>query len=397
MPGESMSKYKVNKTFQEINAKIKSGKAVVVTAEEMIGIVKDEGPEKAAKKVDVVTTGTFSPMCSSGAFINFGHSVPGIKASRVWLNDVPCYAGIAAVDLYIGATEPTENDPLNIIYPGEFLYGGGHVIQDLVAGKPVRLRAESYGTHCYPRKFYEKTVKLSDLPYARLVNPRNVYQNYNCAVNLTKKTVYTYMGTLKPNAGNANYCTAGQLSPLFNDPLYQTIGTGTRIFIGGAPGYVICEGTQHNPNASRTDRDIPRTPAGTLMVTGDMKQMNARFLRGVSLLGYGCSLAVGIGVPIPVLNEEIALRTGISDEEIVTQVVDYGEGYPKGKGKSLAEVTYAQLRSGHITLNGKKVKTAPLSSYVLAREIAETLKEWINKGSFLLGEPQELLPGPAEK
>ncbi len=392
-----MPNFQVNKTFQEINARIREGRAVVVTAEEMIGVVKKHGPVKAARKVDVVTTGTFSPMCSSGAFINFGHSVPGIRASRIWLNGVPCYGGIAAVDLYIGATEPVERDPLNIIYPGEFLYGGGHVIQDLVAGKSVKLRAESYGTHCYPKKFLEKTIKLSSLPYARLCNPRNAYQNYNCAVNLTKKTVYTYMGTLKPNAGNANYCTTGQLSPLFNDPLYETIGTGTRIFLGGATGFVICQGTQHNPDVERTKTGIPRKPAGTLMVTGDMKQMNPRFLSGVSLLGYGCSLAVGLGVPIPVLNEEIAMRTGVSDEDIVTQVVDYGAAYPKGRAESLLEVTYAQLRSGSIELAGKKVRTAPLSSYVRAREVAETLKKWISEGSFLLGEPQELLPGPPER
>ncbi len=390
-----MPNYQVNKTFQEINEKIRSGKAVVVTAEEMIGVVRKKGAVKAARSVDVVTTGTFSPMCSSGAFINFGHSVPGIRAARVWLNGVPCYGGIAAVDLYIGATEPVEGDPLNIIYPGEFLYGGGHVIQDLVSGKSVKLRAESYGTHCYPKKHLEKTIKLADLPYARLCNPRNAYQNYNCAVNLTKKTVYTYMGTLKPNAGNANYCTSGQLSPLFNDPLYETIGTGTRIFLGGATGYVVCEGTQHNPDVPRTELGIPRKPAGTIMVTGDMKQMIPRFLAGVSLLGYGCSLAVGIGVPIPVLNEEIARRTGVSDEEIVTQVVDYGEAYPSGKGESLAEVTYAQLRKGFIELDGRKVRTAPLSSYVRAREIANILKAWIQDGRFLLGEPQELLPGPS--
>lgn len=93
-----MKKYKVGKTIQEINQKIKSGDVVVVTAEEIIDIVKNEGPVEAAHQVDVVTTGTFAPMCSSGAFINFGHSVPTIKASRVWLNKVPAYAGVAAVD-----------------------------------------------------------------------------------------------------------------------------------------------------------------------------------------------------------------------------------------------------------------------------------------------------------
>ena len=225
-----MKKFQINKTYREINRKIKSGDVVVVTAEEMIDIVKEEGAVEAARHVDVVTTGTFSPMCSSGAFINFGHSVPGIKATKVWLNKVPAYGGIAAVDCYIGATEPCEDDPLNKVHPGEFRYGGGHVIEDLVAGKKIFLKATAYGTDCYPNRQIEKQISLQSVQSATLCNPRNAYQNYNCAVNLTNKTVYTYMGALKPKAGNANYCSAGQLSPLFNDPYFMTIGLGTRIF-----------------------------------------------------------------------------------------------------------------------------------------------------------------------
>ncbi len=387
-----MPNFQVNKTFQEINEKIRQGRAVVVTAEEMVGLVRKKGAVKAAKTVDVVTTGTFSPMCSSGVFLNIGHTKPGIKAAKVWLNGVPTYAGLAAVDCYLGATEPREDDPLNKIYPGEFLYGGGHVIHDLVAGKAVVLKAEAYGTHCYPKKFLEKRITLDDIPFAQLCNPRNAYQNYNCAINLTDKTVFTYMGTLKPRMANANYCTSGQLSPLFNDPYYKTMGIGTRIFLGGTSGYIMGAGTQHKPDVQRTQKGLPRTPAGTLMVMGNLKFMSPKWLVGVSLLGYGCSLAVGLGVPIPILNEEIAEYTGIGDDEIVTQVVDYGAAYPKGNASSLKEVTYAELKSGSITVDGKVVKTAPLSSYVRAREIAETLKEWINKGQFLLGEPQELLP-----
>ena len=390
MPG----RYQVNKTFQEINEKIKQGRAVVVTAEEMVGIVRKKGAVKAAKEVDVVTTGTFSPMCSSGVFINFGHPTPGIKASRLWLNGVPAYGGIAAVDAFIGATEPREDDPLNKIYPGEFLYGGGHVIHDLVAGKTIHLKALAYGTHCYPRKDLEKRITLKDLPYARLCNPRNAYQNYNCAVNVTDRTVFTYMGTLKPRLGNANYCTSGQLSPLFNDPYYKTIGVGTRIFLGGAVGYVVGPGTQHNPDVPRTDKGVPKAPAGTLMVTGDLKHMSPEWLVGVSFLGYGCSLAVGLGVPIPVLNEEVAEYTGIGDDEIITRVIDYGRDYPKGKSNVLREVTYAELKSGSIRIEGREVKTAPLSSYLKARKIAQITKRWIEGGQFLLGEPQEILPQP---
>jgi uncharacterized protein (DUF39 family) len=387
-----MARFQVNKTIQEINEKIKQGQAVVATAEEMIDIVRKKGEVKAAKQVDVVTTGTFSPMCSSGAFINFGPVSPPIKAAKVWLNDVPAYAGIAAVDIYIGATEPNEDDPLNKIHPGAFEYGGGHVISDLVAGKSVKLRAEAYGTDCYPRRQYEKKVSLKKLNYALLCNPRNAYQNYNCGINLSKKTIFTYMGVLKPNGANANYSTSGQLSPLFNDPLYRTVGLGTRIFLGGAQGYVAWPGTQHLPQVDRAPNNTPLRPAGTLMVIGDLKQMQPRWLLGVSILGYGCSLAVGLGIPIPILDEEMARYTAVADEELFAPLVDYSGDYPQGTGKTVGQVSYAELRSGSFRFNGREVQSVPLSSMVRAREIADILKRWIREGKSLLGEPQHFLP-----
>lgn len=387
-----MPDFKVSKTFAQINEKIKKGEAVVVTAEEMIEIRRDYGPVEAARKVDVVTTGTFGIMCSSGAFLNFGHTKPRIRASKVYLNGVEAYAGVAAVDCYIGATQPREDDPLNKVFPGRFRYGGGHVIEDLVAGREVHLEASSYGTDCYPKRQHEAVVTLKDFPDAVLLNPRNAYQNYNCAVNLSRKTIYTYMGILRPERMNANYSTSGQLSPLLNDPLYRTIGIGTRIFLGGGIGYVIGAGTQHSPSVRRADNGVVMGGAGTISVRGDLKGMTTGFLRGASVTGYGCSLNVGLGIPIPILNEEMAMFTSVSDDEILVPVVDYGLDYPEGRGAPLGYVTYAQLRSGEITLDGKGVTTAPLSSYSAAREIASILKEWIASGRFLLGEPQETLP-----
>jgi L-aspartate semialdehyde sulfurtransferase len=387
-----MKKHTVNKTYAQINAKIREGKAVVVTAEEIIDIVERHGDVEAARRVDVVTTGTFSPMCSSGVFLNFGHTSPRIRASKVWLNDVPAYGGIAAVDSYLGATEVAEGDPLNSVYPGEFNYGGGHVIEDLVAGNVIRLRLEGYGTDCYPSRKQEKNITINDLRNAILFNPRNAYQNYSCAVNVSDKTIYTYMGMLRPRMANANYATSSQLSPLLNDPYYKTIGIGTRIFLGGAQGFVAWHGTQHNPNAPRGKNGVPREGAGTIATIGNLKEMSAEWLVGASMLGYGVSLYVGIGIPIPLLNEEMARYTAIKDEDIYTQIYDYSMDVPKGTVKSLGEVNYKDLRSGEIILNGKKVVTAPLSSYFKAREIANILKEWIEQGSFILGEPQQNLP-----
>lgn len=383
------------KSYEEINAKIRSGDVVVVTAEEMVDVVAELGPEQAAEKIDVVTTGTFGPMCSSGAFLNIGHPTPRMKISKAWLNGVPAYCGLAAVDLYIGAAEPTVDDPLNREHPGEFNYGGGHVIHDLIAGKDVRLRAEAYGTDCYPRRELDTWINLRDLNEAYLCNPRNAYQNYNVAVNLyADRDIYTYMGVVKRNLGSANYCSAGQLSPLLNDPYYRTIGVGTRIFLGGAQGYVYWQGTQHDPGSPRNERGIPIGGAGTLATVGDLKQMDPRYIVGVSIYGYGVSLAVGLGTAIPVLDAEIAWQTGVSDADIIAPVIDYSRNYGLNEGAPLAHVSYAALKSGSIELEGKTVPTTPLSSYVRARAIAQQLKRWVQTGQFLITEPVQPLPGP---
>ena len=383
------------KTIEEINEKIQQGKVVVVTAEEIIDIVKQKGVKKAAQEVDVVTTGTFGPMCSSGAYLNIGHSKPRIKlgGGRTYLNDVPAYTGLAAADIYIGATAIPDDDPRNRIYPGEFNYGGGHVIEELVAGKDIRFVATGYGTDCYPRKRLETWINIKDLNETVLFNLRNAYQNYNVAVNLSDKTIYTYMGILKPNLGNANYCTAGQLSPLLNDPYYKTIGIGTKIFLGGGVGFIAWQGTQHNPNVLRSENGVPRRSAGTVAVIGDLKQMKPPWLIGTSMLGYGCTITVGIGIPIPILSEEILQYTTVSDDDIFAPIVDYSEAYPQLKSDILGEVSYAQLKSGKIIIQGKEVPTASLSSYPRAVEIATILKDWILSGKFWLTIPVAPLPG----
>lgn len=362
----------MNRTIEEINEKIKKAKAVVLTAEEMTKLVKKIGPAEAFKQVDVVTTATFGPMCSSGVFLNFGHSEPPIKMGKIWLNDVPAYAGIAAVDAYLGATEPSEKH--------HFYYGGAHVIEDLVRRKPVVLKAKGYGTDCYPRKSITTSLTIDDLSQAIMVNPRNAYQRYNAATNSGPKILYTYMGKLLPRMGNITFSGAGELSPLINDPDFETIGLGTRIFVAGAEGYIIGSGTQHSPENG----------LATLMVKANLKEMSPEFLRAAVFEGYGCTLYLGLGIPIPILNPDLAQKTGISDEEIITRLIDYS--LPIRNRPVLKTVSYAELKSGFVDINGKKIKTSPLSSLYQARRISIHLKEKISRGKFLLTAPVERLP-----
>jgi uncharacterized protein (DUF39 family)/CBS domain-containing protein len=360
------------RTIAEINQKIKSCDIQVLTAEEMKKLVESSGVEVAYKEVDVVTTGTFGAMCSSGAIINIGHSDPPIKIQRAWINDVEVSHPGAAVDLYIGATMMSETQP--------YEYGGGHVIEDLIAGKEVELRATSQGTDCYPRTKLDTTLTKDDLNQFYLLNFRNCYQRYVCATNSRDEIIYTYMGKLLPRFRNASYSGAGELNPLMNDPDYETIGVGTRIFLGGAQGYVIGEGTQHDPN----------NRFGTMMVRGDCKQMSPEFISGGAFTKYGTSLYVGIGIPIPILNEGLAKKTALRDEEIFTDIVDYG--VPRRERPNLGKVDYATLKSGEVTIKGRKIKVSSLSSLKKARKIADTLKSWIENGSFYLSAPAETLP-----
>jgi len=368
------------RSYEEINEKIKAGTAVVVTAEEVVDIVKEIGIKNATKKIDVVTTATFGPMCSSGAFLNFGHTSPAIRMEKVTLNNVPASGGLAAVDTYIGATEESNDQG--------YEYGGAHVICDLIAGKSVELKATGKGTDCYPRKSVERSLTLEDLNEAYIYNPRNCYQNYAAAANTSNRPLYTYMGTLLPNIGVVTYSTAGTLSPLLNDPYYRTIGIGTRIFIAGAQGYVAWRGTQFNSAAERDENGIPKGTGGTLALVGDMKEMSKEFIAPAVYEKYGTSLFVGVGIPIPILDEEMMKQVSIGNDKLETNVLDYSVS---DKAKPvLKRVSYEALQSGKIEINGRDVKTAPLASLYKARQIAGLLKEQIEKGEFYLSKPVEL-------
>ncbi len=367
------------KTYAEINQKLKQGKAVVLTAEEVTKMAQHASPAEIAEKVDVVTTATFGAMCSSGAIINFGHASPPIRMEKIRLNGVPSYEGLAAVDSYIGATACDSENPA---------YGGAHVIQDLLEGKDVVLEAWGKGTDCYPRKYIKTTININTINEFTLFNPRNAYQNYNVAVNTTQKMIHTYMGTLLAGMRNATYSTSGELSPLLNDPDLRTIGIGTRIFLGGAQGFVVWNGTQFHTTKPKNVFGVPVTNAATIAVIGNLKEMSPEYLQAVYYEKYGVSMFIGIGIPIPILDEEMARRVSISNGQIETSVLDYGtEGMPK-----LGQVTYKELQSGWIKVNGKKVRTAPVSSLSKARIIAVELKEWLQNGRFEITQPVQLFP-----
>lgn len=380
------------RTLAEINDKIRRRCAVVWTVEELKARVAEVGVTQTAKEVDVVTTGTFEPMESSGAIINLGHTDPPIKIRKCWLDGVPAYAGFGAVDLYLGATQAVEytgtGDVSDIEESRE--RGGGHVIEDLIADKPVQLRAIGQVTDCYPRASFETTITRKTINQFYLFNPRNLYQNFIVGVNGGDRPLFTYLGPLQPRLANAVYSNPGTISPLLNDPDLKLIGIGTQIFLGGGIGYIAWEGTQHFPLQKRLANRTPIGPAATLALIGDAKQMNPKWVRGCYFKNYGPSVMVGVGVPLPVLNEDVVNCCAVQDKDVVAPVVDFS--IPRRVRPTFGLVSYAQLKTGRLTIEGKSVRVAPLASIFLSRQVAVELKQWIERGEFTLTEPVASIP-----
>ncbi|OZH53383.1 hypothetical protein AFK68_18005 [Hydrocoleum sp. CS-953] len=372
------------RTIAEINHKISNKKAVVCTITELKARITETSITQVAKEVDVITTGTFEPMESSGAIINLGHTDPPIKIRSCWLDGVPAYSGFGAVDLYLGATQIAEDAEESKER------GGGHIIEDLIAGKPVHLRAIGQVTDCYPRATFETTITRETINQFYLFNPRNSYQNFIVGVNGGDRPLFTYLGPLLPNLGNAVYSNPGAISPLFNDPDLEVIGIGTRIFLGGGIGYITWEGTQHFPLQKRLSNRTPIGPAATLALIGDAKQMQSEWVRGCYFKNYGPSIMLGVGIPLPVLNEKVVANCAIQDQDIVAPVVDFS--IPRRVRPTFGLVSYAQLKSGRIKIEGKVVRSAPLASIFLSHQIALELKEWIEAGEFTLTESVAQLP-----
>ncbi len=369
-----------------INEKIQAGRAVVLTVEEVKARVQEQGVAAVAAAVDVVTTGTFEPMESSGAILNLGQTDPPIKIRQCWLDGVPAYAGFGAVDLYLGASQMAESEEEGV----SRLRGGGHVIEDLVAGRSVALRAIGQVTDCYPRSSFETTITRDRINQFYLFNPRNLYQNFIVGVNGGERPLYTYLGVLQPRLANAVFSNPGSVSPLLNDPKLEAIGIGSRIWIGGAQGYVTWEGTQHFPLQKRLPNETPVGPAATLALIGDAKQMKPRWVRGCYFKGYGASMMLGVGVPIAVVSEETIAYCSVLDKDLVAPIVDFS--IPRRVRPTFGLVSYAQLKSGRVNIDGKSVRVAPLASLYLSRQVAMELQAEIRSGSFLLSEPVARLP-----
>ena len=273
----------MERTLDEINDRIASGNAVVLTAREVESLIADDW-DKEVKEVDVVTTGTMGLMSGTYALLSFPIARAGahrrfVKAS---INGVPINIGpcpnenLGLVDCIVFGTSRSLENPR---------YGGGHLFRDLVEGKEVHIEALSDRD-----EEVEAVISIDDMPTARLMSSRNLFRNYRAFVNPSNKEVRSIFHCLPfpPNYGGLNFSGCGHLNPIQNDPDLCCIGIGTRLLFNGGEGFVTGSGTRSSPESPN------------LMTVAELKGMDPALMGGFQTAeGPECIASYAVPNPHP--------------------------------------------------------------------------------------------------
>jgi putative methanogenesis marker 16 metalloprotein len=298
--------------FSEILEHVDHGEAIVMTAQEVCDLVIS-GESEELEDVDVVTTATRAIMSGTYAVLSFPVAPPHtfLKARSVWMNGIPAQVGpcpnenLGVLDLVVFGTAHSRDSPE---------YGGGHLFRDLVEGRPVQVEVETDTGRCF-----ETEVDLDHMPYARLNGSRHAFKNYSAFVNPSDTPVFTIFHArgFEPRCGGATFSGCGQINPVKNDPLLESIGIGTRVLLNGAEGFVTGTGTRsssHRPNLSGF---------------GDMHLMNPEYMGGFRT-SAGPECICSWAVPIPVTTSKILKEIARLDRDISLPIMDVISRMPLG-------------------------------------------------------------------
>ncbi len=362
------------KNINEINEKIKAGKAQVLTAQEAKSLIKEKGIDYFTKNADIVTFASFEMHTNALLYLSFGQTDPLIYFSEAYINNIPAYP-CGPTDLALSCIMSSNETPE---------YGGAHVLEELIKGKDIHMKATGRNLEFFTNKEFETWFNLKTVNNGKLFLNQAFIQNNIVATNSGDKDINTPMGTLIGKLENSTYNSSSYLNPLINDPFAETIGIGTKIWVAGAEGLIAGHGSYHNPLQKRNEHGIPVGQGITLSAVADIHAMNPKWIRGGYIKSFGPVLYVGVGIPIPVLSEETAKHISVTDNDINSTIVDYS--IPRRTKPTFGQCTYRELRTSTVIINKKPTLSAPLSSMALALEICNELKSSILKKEFLLSE-----------
>ncbi|MCD4800184.1 MAG: methanogenesis marker 16 metalloprotein [Methanococcoides sp.] len=277
----------MEQSIEQINRKIEKGDAVVLTAQQVCDLV-DSGEDIRAEDVDVVTAATRAIMSGTYAILSFpvesSHSF--LRAKEVYMNGVPAHVGpcpnerLGILDLMLFGTDHSVDDSR---------YGAGHLFRDLAEGLSVEVKVVTDKGESFKTK-----VTLDDMPYAMLYGTRHAFKNYSAFVNTSDEPAASIFHAMEfgPRLTEATISGCGQINPVKNDPLLESIGIGTRMLMNGSEGFIMGSGT-------RSSAEKPN-----LTAFADMHGMKPEYMGGF-FTSAGPECIVSWAVPVPVTSDSV--------------------------------------------------------------------------------------------
>ncbi|MEB3200980.1 MAG: homocysteine biosynthesis protein [Synechococcaceae cyanobacterium] len=360
----------------ELQQRQRQGTLRVRSARDYRALVASDGLEQAYGATDVVVAGTAEFSDQAWLQLSLGPSEPPIRLRDVELGGVAAQACGAGGDLLL---------PMGSSPAAPHRRGGAQVLADLLAGRRLSLRASGEATALQPRRELHSDLDLNAIGGGRLVLQRGVVENGLVAVSTAAGVLRSPFGPLLGPLGNALVSCSGADSIGLAMPGLSLLGPGSPLLVAGAVGWVLGSGSAHQPQPRRLASGHACTPGAVAAVAADLHALDPRWLRACFFEGHGSALLVGVAAPIPLLDATVALQASIGDEALEAPVLDLS--VPRRIKPSLGVVSYGQLHTGFLELEGRRLPAAPAHSPRLAASIAAELISRLEQDRFPLRLP----------
>ncbi len=374
-----------SRTEAGLRQRQRRGRLRVRAAADFRRLVADVGLAEAYLATDVVVAANAEFTDQASLHLSLGPTDPPIRFRDPRLGRVTAQTGGAGSDLVLpiggGLVEGQRR-------------GGGQVLDELLQGRDVEFNTAGVGTPMQPRRELHTMLNLDRIATGRLLLHRAIGENGIVAVSSAAAVVQSPYGPLLGLHGNALYNCGGADSIGLAMPGLALLGPGSPVLVGGGIGWVIGCGSSHQPQPRRLASGHARSPGAVAAVCVDLQELRPEWVRPCFFDGQGSALLVAIAAPIPLISAAVAAQAAVTDDHLDVPVLDLS--IPRRIKPTYGWVSYSELRSGTIQVEGRPVPSAPAHSPRLAGSIAVELIRWLEEDRFPLRLPlQPLSPRPA--
>ena len=369
----------------ELQERQRQGRLRVRLAADWRALVDAVGLAEAYADTDVVVAADAGFSDQGSLHLHLGPTDPPIRLRDPSLGGVAAQAGGGAADLVLpiggGLVEGSRR-------------GGAQVLADLLAGREVTLDSAGEGTRLQPRRELHTRLDLAHIGGGRLLLHRAIVENGLVAVSSGEGLLPSPFGPLLGPFGNALWTAGGAGSIGLTMPGLAQLGPGSPVLVGGAVGWVVGGGSGHQPQPRRQASGHARSPGAVAAVSVDLHALEPGWLRPCFFEAQGSALLLPIAAPVLLTDGATALRAAAADGQLEAPVLDLS--VPRRLKPGFGAASYAALRSGRITVEGRELRSAPAHSPRLAEAIGQTLVHRLEQNAFPLRLPAlPLSPRPA--